>query len=409
MARRLLLCLACVLLLATPAAAGDIHRKKREIDERISALHSKIAHAKTQEGVLTREITIVDAKITALQDDVARAQNQLSTLEGQLAASQQRLDRMTELFALQTKKLRLLRRDYGIALSRLERRLVDAYEIPSVNALDVVLAATSMSSMLSDIEYVQQIGKQDAQISDQLHAAKKAMHAARERTRTLKHRVAVETAAIRTRTEQQHAVTQQLVSTQQQLATAVDSKRDTLSSIKVNEKAFAEEANQLVAISAALAARIRAAQASPAPSPSPSPSSSGSTGTPAPSASGLIWPVNGPITSPYGPRCLPNGDCAFHPGIDIGVPSGTPIKAAAAGTVIYAGWMDGYGNLVVIDHGSGLATAYAHQSSIAAGNGVLVAQGQVIGYSGCTGYCFGPHLHFEVRVNGEPVSPLGYL
>jgi len=401
MARRLLLCLACVLLLAAPAAAGDIHRKKREIDERISTLHSKIADAKTQEGVLTREITIVDAKITSLQDDVARAQNQLNTLEGQLAESQQRLDRMTQLFALQTEKLKHLRRDYGTALARLERRVIDAYEVPSVNALDVILAATSMSSMLSDIEYVHQIGKQDRQISMELHTARKAMHAARERTRTLKRRVAVETAAIRAHTEQQQAVTQQLVSTQQQLATAVDSKRAALSSIKVNEKVFAEEANKLVAVSAALASRIRAAESRP--------SSSGSTGTPTASASGLIWPVSGPIMSPYGPRCLPNGDCAFHPGIDIGVPTGTPIKAAAAGTVIYSGWMDGYGNLVVIDHGSGLATAYAHQSSIAAGNGASVSQGQVIGYVGCTGYCFGPHLHFEVRVNGEPVNPLGYL
>ena len=403
MTRRLLVCLASVLLLAAPAAAEDIHRKKREIDERITELHSKIAQAKTQEGVLTREITIVDAKITSLQDDVARAQNQLNSLEAQLSASQQRLDRMTQLFALQTRKLKLLRHEYGIALARLERRLVDAYEVPGVDALDVILAATSMSSMLSDIEYVHQIGKQDARISDQLHAAKKALHAVRERTRLLRRRVAAETAAIRARTEQQHAVTQQLLSTQQQLATAVDSKRDTLSSIKVNEKVFAEEANQLVSISASLAARIRAAAAES------SPSSSGSAATPAASASGLIWPVSGPITSPYGPRCLPNGDCAFHPGVDIGVSSGTPIKAAAAGTVIYSGWMEGYGNLVVIDHGSGLATAYAHQSSISAGNGASVSQGQVIGYSGCTGYCFGPHLHFEVRVNGEPVNPLGYL
>jgi murein DD-endopeptidase MepM/ murein hydrolase activator NlpD len=401
MARRLLLCLACVLLLSAPAAAGDIHHKKRAIDERISTLHSKIANARTQESVLTQEITVVDAHITALQDDVARAQNQLSTLEGQLAASQQRLDRMAQLFTLQTRKLVLLRRDYGIALARLERRVVDAYEIPSVNALDVVLAATSMSSMLNDIEYVQQIGKQDSQMSNQLYTAKTAMQAAREKTRSLKRQVAAETASIRARTEQQHAVTQQLVSTQQQLATAVDSKRSTLSSIKVDERVFTEEARKLVAVSASLAARIRAAESHP--------TSTGSTGTPAPSSSGLIWPVNGPITSPYGPRCLPNGDCSFHPGIDIGVPSGTPIKAAAAGTVIYSGWMDGYGNLVVIDHGNGLATAYAHQSSIAAGNGASVAQGQVIGYSGCTGYCFGPHLHFEVRVNGEPVNPLNYL
>jgi murein DD-endopeptidase MepM/ murein hydrolase activator NlpD len=401
MARRVLLCLACMFLLAAPAAGEDIHRKKREIDERLSTLHSKIAHAETQQSVLTQEITIVDAKITSLQNDVARAQNQLNTLEGQLAASQRRLDRVTQLFALQTRKLELLRRNYGIALGRLQRRLLDAYETPSVNAIDIVLAATSMSAMLRDIEYTHEIGREDQHVSDQLNTARKAMHAAREQTRKLKSQVAVETGAIRAHTEQQHAVTQQLISTQQQLATAVDSKRATLSSIKVNEKAFAEEANKLAAVSASLAARIRAAESGSSSAPS--------SGRPAVSSSGLIWPVSGPITSPYGPRCLPNGDCSFHPGIDIGVPSGTPIKAAAAGTVIYAGWMDGYGNLVVIDHGNGLATAYAHQSSIAAGNGTSVSQGQVIGYVGCTGYCFGPHLHFEVRVNGEPVNPLNYL
>ncbi len=401
MARRLLLCLACMLLLAAPAAGEDIHRKKREIDERISTLHSRIARAETQQSVLTQEITIVDAKITALQDDVAHAQNLLNTLEGQLAASQRRLDRMTRLFALQTRKLELLRRDYGVALARLERRVVDVYETPGVNAIDVMLASTSIGDMLNDIEYVQQIGRQDKRVSDQLDTAKKAMHDVREQTRKLKGEVAVETGAIRARAEQQHSVTQQLISTQQQLATAVDSKRSTLSSIQVNEKAFTEEANKLVAVSASLAARIRASESSSSPSPS--------SGRPAASSSGLIWPVSGPITSPYGPRCLPNGDCSFHPGIDIGVPTGTPIRAAAAGTVIYSGWMDGYGNLVVIDHANGLATAYAHQSSIAAGNGASVSQGQVIGYVGCTGYCFGPHLHFEVRVNGEPVNPLNYL
>jgi murein DD-endopeptidase MepM/ murein hydrolase activator NlpD len=401
MARRLVLCLACMLLLAAPAGGEDIHRKKREIDERLSTLQSKIAHAKTQQGVLTQEISIVDAKITALQDDVAGAQSQLNTLEGQLAASQRKLDRMTTLFTLQTRKLELLRRDYGVALARLERRVVDAYETPDVDAIDVMLASTSISDMLSDIEYVQQIGRQDKRVSDQLDTAKKAMHAVRERTRKLKSELVAETDAIRARTDQQHAVTQQLISTQQQLATAVDSKRATLSSIMVNEKAFAEEANKLVAVSASLASRIRSAESGS--------SSSSSSGTPPVSSSGLIWPVSGPITSPYGPRCLPNGDCAFHPGIDIGVPSGTPIRAAAAGTVIYSGWMEGYGNLVVIDHANGLATAYAHQSSIASGNGASVSQGQVIGYVGCTGYCFGPHLHFEVRVSGEPVNPLNYL
>ncbi|HEY2542729.1 MAG TPA: M23 family metallopeptidase, partial [Gaiellaceae bacterium] len=98
-----------------------------------------------------------------------------------------------------------------------------------------------------------------------------------------------------------------------------------------------------------------------------------------------------------------------HPGIDIGIPEGTPIHAAASGTVIYCGWESGYGNLVVIDHHDGIATAYAHQSRIAVSCNQDVSQGDVIGYSGCTGFCTGPHLHFEVRVNGSPVDPLGYL
>jgi murein DD-endopeptidase MepM/ murein hydrolase activator NlpD len=91
------------------------------------------------------------------------------------------------------------------------------------------------------------------------------------------------------------------------------------------------------------------------------------------------------------------------------VPTGTPIHAAAAGTVVYCGWMEGYGNLVVIDHHNGLATAYAHQSKLASTCGENVDQGQVIGYSGCTGFCTGPHVHFEVRVDGTPVDPLTYL
>ena len=123
-----------------------------------------------------------------------------------------------------------------------------------------------------------------------------------------------------------------------------------------------------------------------------------------PSSSGLIWPVSGPVTSGFGMRWG-----RMHEGIDIGAGTGTPIHAAASGRVIYAGWMSGYGNFVIIDHGHSLATAYGHQSRIAVSNGQSVTQGQVIGYVGCTGHCFGPHLHFEVRVNGSVVNPMGYL
>jgi murein DD-endopeptidase MepM/ murein hydrolase activator NlpD len=99
----------------------------------------------------------------------------------------------------------------------------------------------------------------------------------------------------------------------------------------------------------------------------------------------------------------------MHEGIDIAVPTGTPVVAAASGTVIVAGWLGGYGNLVVVDHGNGIATAYGHNTSVTVGVGQAVAQGQLIAYAGSTGHSTGPHVHFEVRVNGAAVDPFGYL
>ena len=174
------------------------------------------------------------------------------------------------------------------------------------------------------------------------------------------------------------------------LAAARRDRQVTLSGIREDRADFVAEVESLQRESAALAATIRSAQ-------------SGSVGSGV-SASGLIWPVHGPVTSGFGWRWG-----RMHEGIDIAVPTGTPVAAAASGTVITAGWLGGYGNLVVIDHGNGLATAYGHNSSVTVGVGQSVAQGQAIAYSGSTGHSTGPHVHFEVRVNGSPVDPLGYL
>jgi murein DD-endopeptidase MepM/ murein hydrolase activator NlpD len=118
----------------------------------------------------------------------------------------------------------------------------------------------------------------------------------------------------------------------------------------------------------------------------------------------MIWPVNGPVTSPFGWRWG-----RMHEGVDIAVPSGTPIRAAKAGVVAIAAPTGGYGNYTCVNHGGGLSTCYAHQSSFAAGVGDSLGEGEVLGYVGCTGSCFGDHLHFEVRVNGSAVDPMGYL
>jgi murein DD-endopeptidase MepM/ murein hydrolase activator NlpD len=123
------------------------------------------------------------------------------------------------------------------------------------------------------------------------------------------------------------------------------------------------------------------------------------------SGSGVLsWPVSGSVTSGFGYRWG-----RMHEGVDIAVGQGTAVQAAGAGTVIYAGWLGGYGNLAVVDHGNGLSTAYAHNSSLVSAVGQSVAAGEVIAYSGSTGHSTGPHVHFEVRLNGDAVDPLGYL
>jgi murein DD-endopeptidase MepM/ murein hydrolase activator NlpD len=389
------LAVLAALLLAAPAA-GDVYSRKHSVDSRLSTLHAKIAQAEERASRLSAEIDSVSSRIHSLEGRVGDVSARLATLEDDLALHRRKLDRLTELFRLETRRYVYLRRQYGLALERLNGRLVEVYEQGDIDAVDVVLGASNLSDLLDGIDYVNEVGAQDERIATSVGEAKTAARKARERTRKIRLVVAAETRAVAARTEQVRAVRDQLVAGRRELVAARSSKRVSLAKVKASEREQVSEAQALERVSASLGARIQAAQAASSYSPPASDST--------PSASGLIWPVSGPVVSPFGIRWG-----RMHTGIDIGVAYGTPIHAAASGRVIYAGWMDGYGNLVFIDHGGGISTGYAHQSSIAVSNGQTVTQGQVIGYVGCTGHCFGPHLHFEVRVNGAPVDPLGYL
>jgi murein DD-endopeptidase MepM/ murein hydrolase activator NlpD len=395
MARRALLVIFALLLVAAPAA-GDVGSRKRQVDTKIDRLHQKIAHARAREGVLTGQISAMTSKIRGLEHQVGSATSRLDVLQRDLDLHQRKLDKLTQLFRVETRRLVFLRAQYDGALARLSERLVAIYESDDPDAVSVILSASSISDMIDQLEYLREVRAQDDRITREVAVAKAQVNAARERTRRIRHGVAVETNAIASRTNEARLVRDRLVAGRDELASARSHERTTLASIKEDERSYLDEANALAAVSAQLGAQIAAAQRSSA--------GAGSTGTGTPSAAGLIWPVSGPVVSPFGMRWG-----RMHEGIDIGVPYGTPIHAAASGRVIYAAWMSGYGNLIVIDHGNGLATAYAHQSAFAVGNGASVSQGQVIGYVGCTGHCFGPHLHFEVRVNGVAVDPLGYL
>jgi murein DD-endopeptidase MepM/ murein hydrolase activator NlpD len=381
--------LAALLLLAGPAV-GDPGGQKQQIDARIARLQDQISRADAASGTLTSEISEATARIRHVQAQVAAEQGRLDVLEAELARKQAELGRLTDLLALQTRRLEVLRAEHRAAVHRLEARVRQIYLQDTPDALSFVFESASFTDLLDSVEFLNDIGRQDERIAERVGHAKVELTRTRAETSRTRAGVTKATRAIAARTADQRSVRDRLVASRDALAAARSDKRDTLAGIRADRGEFVAEVESLQRESAALAATIRSAQ-------------SGSAGSGV-SASGLIWPVHGPVTSGFGWRWG-----RMHEGIDIAVPSGTPVVAAASGNVITAGWLGGYGNLVVIDHGNGLATAYGHNSSLAVGAGQSVAQGQVIAYSGSTGHSTGPHVHFEVRVNGFAADPLGYL
>jgi murein DD-endopeptidase MepM/ murein hydrolase activator NlpD len=378
---------------ATGAAAQSAQERQHALDGKISSLRSQIGSAKQKEGVLSSQISSALDEIRSLEGDISSLTTRLAGLESELAAHRERLAKLQERFEYQTRKLEHLRRDHALAVHILNARLIELYEHGEADTVEILFQVESLSDLIERIDFVNSIGLEDQRIATRIEGLKLDMRDAREETGKLKTQVAEATAVIEKKTEEAAAARESLLARQSSLAAAKEEKQSLLAGVREDREHAEEDLDAMLAASAALAEQIRNA--------SPPPSSGGGGGSP--SASGFIWPVNGVVTSGFGMRWG-----RMHEGIDIAAPVGTAIRAAAAGTVIYAGVMSGYGNIVVVDHGGGLSTAYAHMSAIWVGGG-SVAQGQGLGAVGCTGHCTGPHLHFEVRVNGSPRDPMGYL
>jgi murein DD-endopeptidase MepM/ murein hydrolase activator NlpD len=386
--RRVLLLLFLALLSAAPAA-GDNVTRKRSVDSQISGLQDKIAAARAKEQRLSAEIADVSSRIRTLESQVGDVSTDLALLEQDLALQREKLARITELWQLQTEKLGFLRRQHEQAIDRLSDRLIAIYQSGNLTTVDVLLDSSNFSELVTRLDYARELAAQDERIAESVGRAKDRIQLQQANTTVTRKKIFAVAQAVAARTQQTRAVRNQLVARENALAGTRAERRETLASVQKEKAEYLHEVEALAAVSASLASRIQSSQSS---------------SQVVPSSSGLIWPVSGPVTSGYGWRWG-----RMHEGIDIAVPTGTPVAAAASGRVIYAGWMGGYGNLVVIDHGAGLATAYGHNSSIAAGSGSSVSQGQTIAYAGSTGHSTGPHVHFEVRVNGSAVDPLGYL
>jgi murein DD-endopeptidase MepM/ murein hydrolase activator NlpD len=384
MPRRLALALF-VCLIALPAALSTSARA-----DRIESLQSKIAAAQAREARLQSDIGSIETKIRTLESQVGGVSTKLDTLERDLRLQQEKLNRIRALYRYQSEQLDAFQHEYNLSVGRLNERLIEMYESEDPSTLDVLLSSESLGDFLDQIDYVRHIDSQDVIITKQVHGARDRWRSVREKTKVTKARAETVTRTIAVRTAEVRSEKERLLISEKGLSQLKGRKKARLASVQESKAEFLHEVAGLQASSSQVTATLQASGSSSYDS--------------TPSSSGLIWPVSGPVTSPFGMRWG-----RMHEGIDIGVGYGTPIHAAASGTVVFSGWMSGYGNFVILDHGGGMATAYGHQSSIAVGGGQSVSQGQVIGYVGCTGHCFGPHLHFEVRINGSPVDPLGYL
>jgi murein DD-endopeptidase MepM/ murein hydrolase activator NlpD len=383
------LALACLALIATlPMLSSGASISS--INKKLEKKRTKLQAVKQREGVLTTDIGALSGKIRGLSSEIAGLQRREASAARTLALKRAELVRIQARYEREHLRYLKLRRELRQAQGVLAARLIEIYKSDPPDIVSVVLDSDGFQDMLVRADYLSRIGKQDSAIVGRVRDLKERSARKRALLGTLRDQA---TAAVRTIEAKRAELAQTRAGIQEResaLASTRDRKRSSLHVTRGNRKDLEGDVAALEAASARVTAQLKG---SPVPA---GPQRQGS--------GGYGWPVNGPVVSGFGMRWG-----RLHAGVDIAAPTGTPIHASAGGTVAIAGWVGGYGNYTCIQHGGGIATCYGHQTSIGVHVGQHVSKGQVIGTVGCTGHCFGPHVHFEVRVNGTPVDPMGYL
>ena len=378
------LALAAYLLLPLPGQSAPL-------SERIDKKRGQVEKKKQVEGVLSTTIQRYDNRIDSLQGEINGTEQQLAGVQTELDAKQAELLRVRDELEVARDRLERARAKLELAREALADRLIELYKADQPDALTVVLEADGFDDLLERTEFLERISDQDRDIVERVRALKARTEREEAKLAELE-QVSQEAAeVVLSRRNEIAASRDRLAAAQGELVTVRNGRRGALSDVRGSRVRLEGDLEELEATQAKVAQQL----ANPAAPPA---------GPITPGSGGLIWPINGTITSPFGLRWG-----RLHAGIDIAAPSGTPIRAADSGSVVIAAYTGGYGNYTCVQHAGSLSTCYAHQSGYATSAGASVSQGQVIGYVGNTGASFGDHLHFETRVNGTPVDPLGYL
>jgi len=381
-------------------ALGSLPRvSAASLDDKLHTKQDRLDRVKNREGVLTTTIEGFSTRISDLEGRLAAFREREARAERLLVSAQARLERAQAEVEAGQRRLQRARAHLSGAIDVLANRLVDIYKSGDSDVVNVLVGADGWEDLLARSEYLGAIQAQDESLvgrvrdlRDQTRRTLGRLRVGRDRIETVRDSIAAQEKSLANARASAE-------SKQAQLAAVRSDRESALADVRDHARVLEGD---LSALQDKIAAELAAQQSTPAPTASPRP-----IGTSTESSSGFIWPVQGTLVSGFGIRW---GD--VHEGIDIAADEGTPIQAAGSGAVSLIqseAESGGYGNYTCIDHGGGISTCYAHQSVFGTSLGASVQQGQVIGYVGNTGHSFGAHLHFEVRIDGVAVDPLGYL
>ena len=384
------------LWLTLPALSdAGLSERARSLERQIDRKQRQVDSKRGRETRLQRQISRYGRTIGRLQGRISGLQSRENRLQTDLDAKLAELAEIQESLRRERSRLVRLRTRLVTGRKTLSERLVELYKAGQPDVVTVILESDGFADLLERSEFLGRVSRQDRRIIARVISDKKESTRTTKRLAGLEARQKVVAGQILGRRNEVASIRGEVTSQRDNFAEARGERRELLSNTRTSRRKAQDSLESLEAENTKVTSRIQAL------------TGGGSGGTAAPIRRGsgaLIWPINGTISSPFGMRWG-----RLHAGIDIPASVGTPMRAADSGKVILAGSQGGYGNYTCIQHSGSMSTCYAHQSSIGVSVGQSVRQGQVIGATGNTGNSTGPHLHFEVRINGTPVDPVGYL
>jgi murein DD-endopeptidase MepM/ murein hydrolase activator NlpD len=390
---RALLAAALAFSLTVAPATASLQDDLDEIGSDIRDLQAQIDAAQSVETDLAGQISATTARMESLVADLAEAEADLVAVADRIAEREVYLLAIREDLEAHYRALDDTRRTAAATRERAEAQVVSLYMSGGTETADLIFSVTDMLEASLSLEYAARASEHTDEIGRQLEALELEQERQAEAVAETEAEVEAEVEQLRVFRAQLQDLADQVAERKARVEAELDIQRTLLSTVRTEIDHFESELDALEREQERVETLIRQAQDTSGDAPGI-----------------LLRPVGGRITSSYGPRVHPIlGTTRLHTGVDFGAAYGTPISAAASGKVIHSGGFGGYGNTVIIDHGGGMSTLYAHQSEVRVSLGDQVESGATIGLVGSTGLSTGPHLHFEVRILGSPVDPAPYL